>query len=198
MKSLYKIVAVVGLSMFATSCFDKSKPNYQFFPNMYEAVPYETYSEHEVFKDGKEGQLPAEGTIKRGFVPFEIPNTTEGYELAKATLKSPLDSISRNPENGKELYGIYCAICHGEKGDGKGPMVESGAYSGVPNYGTLTIADGQMFYSLTYGKNLMGSYASQLSRKQRWQVIAYIKAKQQASKAKAAPAPAADATATTK
>jgi len=51
---------------------------------------------------------------------------------------------------------------------------------------------------VAYGKNLMGSYASQLSRKQRWQVIAYIKAKQQASKAKAAPAPAAEATATTK
>jgi mono/diheme cytochrome c family protein len=55
-----------------------------------------------------------------------------------------------------------------------------------------------MFYSVAYGKNLMGSYASQLSRKQRWKVIAYIKAKQQSGKAKAAPAPAADATATTK
>ena len=123
MKSLYKIVAVVGLSIVATSCFNKNKPNYQFFPNMYEAVPYETYSEHDVFKGGKEGQLPAEGTIKRGFVPYEIPNTPEGYALAKATLKSPLDSLSRNPENGKALFNIYCAICHGEKGDGKGNLV---------------------------------------------------------------------------
>ena len=52
MKSLYKIVAVVGLSFMATSCFDKAKPNYQFFPNMYEAVSYETYSEHDAFKGG--------------------------------------------------------------------------------------------------------------------------------------------------
>ena len=59
MKSLYKIVAVVGLSFMATSCFDKAKPNYQFFPNMYEAVSYETYLEHNVFKGGVVGQVPA-------------------------------------------------------------------------------------------------------------------------------------------
>ena len=75
MKSLYKIVAVVGLSFLATSCFDKSKPNYQFMPNMYEAVPYETYSEHDVFKDGKEGQIPAEGTIKDSLIQ-QNPYTT--------------------------------------------------------------------------------------------------------------------------
>ena len=49
MKSLYKIVAVLGLSFIATSCFDKSKPNYQFFPNMYESVAYETYVESDAF-----------------------------------------------------------------------------------------------------------------------------------------------------
>jgi hypothetical protein len=43
-----------------------------------------------------------------------------------------------------------------------------------------------MFYSVTYGKNLMGSYASQLSRKQRWMVIRYIKGQQQKAKAAAA------------
>uniref|UniRef100_UPI004049A7D4 hypothetical protein n=1 Tax=Flavobacterium sp. TaxID=239 RepID=UPI004049A7D4 len=123
MRSLYKIVAVVGLSFMATSCFDKAKPNYQFFPNMYEAVSYETYSEHDVFKGGVEAQLPAKGSIKRGFVPYEIPNTPEGYALAKASLKSPLDSVSLNPEKGKELFNIYCAICHGDKGDGKGMIM---------------------------------------------------------------------------
>jgi hypothetical protein len=55
---------------------------------------------------------------------------------------------------------------------------------------------GQMFYSVAYGKNLMGSYASQLSRKQRWKIIAYIKAKQQEGK-KAAPAAAPVATTAT-
>ena len=174
MKSLNKIVAVIGLSVIATSCFDKSKPNYQFFPNMYEAVPYETYSEHDVFKNGKEGQLPAEGSIKRGFVPYEIPNTTEGYALAKATLKSPLDSTTVDTEKGKELFNIYCAICHGEKGDGKGNLVKREKFLGVPSYKDREITEGSIYHVVTYGLNSMGSHANQLSQEERWQVADYV------------------------
>lgn len=158
----------------ATSCFDKSKPNYQFFPNMYEAVPYETYSEHDVFKNGVEGQVPAEGSIKRGFVPYEIPNTTEGYALAKETLKSPLDSISVNPEKGKELFNIYCAICHGDKGDGKGNLVKREKFLGVPSYKDREITEGSIYHVITYGLNSMGSHANQLTQEERWQVTDYV------------------------
>ena len=174
MKSLYKIVAVVGLTFLTSSCQDKLKPNYQFFPNMYEAVPYETYSEHDVFKNGKEGQLPAEGSIKRGFVPYEIPNTTEGYALAKETLKSPLDSLSLNPEKGKELFNIYCAICHGEKGNGKGKLVEREKFLGVPSYKDREITEGSIYHVITYGLNSMGSHANQLTQEERWQVTDYV------------------------
>ena len=174
MKSLYKIVAVVGLSFMATSCFDKAKPNYQFFPNMYEAVSYETYSEHNVFKGGVEAQIPAKGSIKRGFVPYEIPNTPEGYALAKATLKSPLDSLSINQDKAKELYTIYCGICHGDKGDGKGNLVVKEKFLGVPSYKDREITDGSVFHVITYGLNSMGSHANQLSQEERWVVADYV------------------------
>ena len=174
MKSLYKIVAVVGLSFLATSCFDKSKPNYQFFPNMYEAVSYETYSEHDVFKGGVEAQKPADGSVKRGFVPYEIPNTPEGYILAKATLKSPLDATMIDAKKGKELYNIYCAVCHGEKGDGKGILVTNEKFLGVPSYADREITDGSIFHVVTYGLNSMGSHANQLSQEERWQVADYV------------------------
>jgi uncharacterized protein YgiM (DUF1202 family) len=42
----------------------------------------------------------------------------------------------------------------------------------------MNMPEGQMFYSIEYGKNMMGSYASQLNRKQRWMIVQYIKAKQ--------------------
>jgi mono/diheme cytochrome c family protein len=174
MKSLYKIVAVVGLSFMATSCFDKAKPNYQFFPNMYEAVSYETYSEHNVFKGGVEAQIPAKGSIKRGFVPYEIPNTPEGYALAKATLKSPLDPTTINQDKAKDLYTVYCAICHGEKGDGKGNLVVKEKFLGVPNYKDREITDGSIFHVITYGLNSMGSHANQLSQEERWMVADYV------------------------
>jgi mono/diheme cytochrome c family protein len=174
MKSLYKIVAVVVLSFMTTSCFDKARPNYQFFPNMYEAVSYETYSEHKVFKGGVEAQIPVKGSIKRGFVPYEIPNTPEGYALAKASLKSPLDSTAINQDKAKELYTIYCAICHGEKGDGKGNLVVKEKFLGVPNYKDREITDGSIFHVITYGLNSMGSHANQLSQEERWVVADYV------------------------
>ena len=70
-----------------------------------------------------------------------------------------------------------CQHCHGEKGDGKGPMVVSGAYqgSGIPNYSTLQIAEGQMFYSIYYGKNKMGAHSSQLNKEEIWTLVHYIK-----------------------
>lgn len=180
MKNIYKIAAILSLSIGFTSCHDKSEPNYQYMPNMYESVAYETYSESDAFKSqrglaGKEGQLPAIGTIKRGFVPYEYPNTTAGYDAAKLNLKSPLDSISeKDVDKAKELYGIYCAICHGEAGDGKGKLVTQGKFLGVPSYKDRPITEGSIFHVETYGLNAMGSHANQLNTNERWLVAAYV------------------------
>ena len=173
MKSLYKIVPLLVLLISAVSCHDTTEPNYQFFPNMYQSVGYETYSESDAFKDGQEAQHVPNGAIKRGFVPYGIPNTPEGYELSKS-VKSPLDSISLNPEKGKELYTIYCSVCHGDKGNGKGILVEREKFLGVPNYKDRVINEGSIFHVITYGLNSMGSHANQLSQEERWQVADYV------------------------
>ncbi len=174
MKSVYKITLLFGITILVSSCHNNAAPNYQYFPNMYESVGYETYSESNAFKDGKEGQLPAEGTVNRGFEPFEYENSTAGYELAKANLKSPLDSLSRNPEKGKELFEIYCATCHGNSGNGKGKLVEREKFLGVPSYKDRVITEGSIFHVITYGLNSMGSHANQLSAQERWLVTDYV------------------------
>ncbi|AWH83982.1 cytochrome C [Flavobacterium album] len=174
MKALYKIALLAVATASITACHNKSEPNYQYMPNMYEAVPYETYSEHPVFPNGKEGQLPAKGSIPRGFTPYEYPNTTEGYEMAKANLKSPLDSLSIDPARGEQLFTIYCAICHGDKGDGKGNLVKREKFLGVPNYKDRAITEGSVFHVVTYGLNAMGSHANQLTQEERWQVARHV------------------------
>ena len=175
MKSLYKLVALAGVSIFATSCFDKSNPNYQIFPNMYKSVAYETYSESAAFSNGKEGQIPAEGTIKRGFEPYDIPNTPEGLLLAKANLKSPIDSLSEaDATKGAQLYDIYCAICHGDTGDGKGNLVKREKFLGVPSYAERELTDGGVYHVITNGLNSMGSHKNQMSQKERWMVTSYV------------------------
>jgi len=174
MKRIYKITLLVGITILVSSCHNNSAPNYQYFPNMYESVGYETYSEASVFKGGKEGQLPVNGTINRGFEPYEYENSTAGYELAKANLKSPLDAAERNSEKGKELYEIYCISCHGASGNGKGKLVEREKFLGVPSYKDREITEGSIFHVETYGLNAMGSHANQLSAHERWLVADYV------------------------
>lgn len=174
MKRIYKITLLVGITILVSSCHNNSAPNYQYFPNMYESVAYEPYTEVKIFKGGKEGQLPVAGTINRGFEPYEYENSTAGYELAKANLKSPLDSIERNSGKGKELFEIYCISCHGATGNGKGKLVEREKFLGVPSYKDREITEGSIFHVETYGLNAMGSHANQLSAHERWLVADYV------------------------
>ncbi|WP_396140940.1 c-type cytochrome [Flavobacterium sp.] len=179
MKSLLKIAFVLGIVVSFSSCKDNLKPNYQYMPNMYESVAYETYSESDAFNSptglkGKEGQLPAEGSIKRGFVPYEIPNTTEGYDFSKTITTSPLDGKAVDMKKAEELYGIYCAICHGETGNGMGKLVKQEKLLGVPSYKDRQVTVGSIFHVQTYGLNSMGSYANQLSQQERWMIAAYV------------------------
>lgn len=174
MKKIYRTFLFVAVSILAVSCKQEGKPNYQFFPNMYESVAYETYSESDAFANGKEGQLPVEGTVKRGFELYEYENSTEGYALAKANLKSPLDSTAIDTEKGKELFDVYCAICHGKSGNGKGTLVKREKFLGVPNYKDRDITEGSVYHVITYGLNSMGSHANQLSQEERWQVTDYV------------------------
>ena len=174
MKSLIKIL-VLAVVFVAFSCNKSTAPNYQFMPNMYESAGYETYGEA-AFPNGVEAQLPAEGSIPRGFVPFDVENSTAGYDLAKGTLESPLSEDEVDLARGKELYDIYCGICHGNKGNGQGNLVKREKILGIPSYDDAgrAINAGSIYHTIYYGKNAMGSYANQLNEEERWQVVAYV------------------------
>jgi len=175
MKHLIKITILVLIVSF-TSCNKSSRPNYQYMPNMYESVAYDAYQESDAFANGVEAQLPVDGTIPRGYTPFDYASDTEGYELAKAELKSSLDSTQIDEPRGKELYTIYCGICHGNKGAGQGRLVKREKILGVPSYADVgrAINEGSIYHVMYYGKNAMGSYANFLSEEERWQVVAYV------------------------
>ena len=163
------------LSLFLmTSCFDSSKPNYQYFPNMYESVGYGTYDESDAFPNGIEAQLPVEGSVPRGWQPYEFEDSNEGYELAKVNLTSPLLTNEDNLANGKKMYEIYCSVCHGSKGDGNGILMEREKFLGIPSYADRDITEGSIYHVLMYGINLMGSHAGQVNDEERWQISQYV------------------------
>ncbi len=163
-------VLLLGLG----SCQDNSKPNYQYFPNMYTPVGYETYADSDAFSNGIEAQLPVEGSIARGWQPYEFPDTNEGYEAAKTNLNSPLENSSAHLTAGIELYGIYCAVCHGKKGDGQGILMTREKFLGIPSYADREINQGSIYHVLMYGKNAMGSHAGQVNDTERWQIAQHV------------------------
>ena len=199
MKKFYIILlSVCGMTAFV-ACSDEIKrnPNDVYMPDMAYSRAYETYSDHSFLADSgiNYTNMPVAGTIARGEeVPFHVTKDKLGDSVnyvASKQVKSPVDSMSKSDlVEAERLYLINCGICHGPKLDGNGPLYKGGDGPYPAKPATLVgdakyeaMPAGQMFYSVTYGKNLMGSYASQLNRKQRWQVIAYIKQKQAENKA---------------
>ncbi|MGA9324628.1 MAG: cytochrome c [Salegentibacter sp.] len=176
MKLFYRYIAFLFVAGLFASCADKDHRGYNYFPDMYYSEAYETYSEAPIFQDQQEAKLPVEGTIPRGWKPYEYPNTAEGRTAATENLKNPIPYTEKNLDKGKELFNLYCAICHGEKGDGKGTLVQREKILGVPGYNDpgRNITEGSVYHAMYYGLNNMGSYASQTSIKERWQIDHYV------------------------
>ena len=194
---------ILGTVAIFSSCGSKREPGRVYMPDMGYSRAYETYAERDSAKftsdpDNKGGLIyydnkPVAGTMRRGEeLPYSLPNDSNGYRMS-ASVKNPVENMTEAEmkETGR-LFNINCAICHGEKGAGNGPLGTSGKIGGIANLTLdqyVKMADGTMFHSITYGKNNMGSYASQLSRKQRWMIIKYIRTLQP-NQTSATPAPA--------
>lgn len=218
MKKVF-IIGAVAAMVTTIACTDvKREPNRVYMPDMAYSRAYETYITRDTTKftmdqndwQSEDGDVkifynnqPVPGTVARGETyVYHLPKDKVGdttYYVQSAKTVNPLtapDSI-RMVEV-ERLYLINCGICHGPKLDGNGPLYKGGdgPYPAKPanlsggDAKYVQMTDGTMFYSITYGRNLMGSYASQLTPKQRWEIVHYIRnfqAKTNAGNAKPAP-----------
>lgn len=199
MKKL-SVITVIVLSVAIWGCSGvKRKPSRVYMPDMAYSRAYETYASTAnldslgIHYDKR----PVPGTIKRGeLFPFPLAKDKAGdltnYILAKNVKNplAPLDSVKL--KEAERLYLVNCGICHGMKLDGNGPLYNggNGPFAAAPrnlvgDTSAINMPDGQMFYSISYGKGQMGPYAPQLSTTQRWMVVHYIKSRQASAKAPA-------------
>lgn len=185
---------IIAGSLLTTACSDKKrKASIIYMPDMYYATAYDPYqkatfnypdyeesSDVPVFKNHHDMSAlePVEGSVARNdgdILPWTLPNTNAGYAQSKA-VSSPLNPANKEADlkRGEKLFKQNCAVCHGTAGDGQGSIVKSKAYSGVPTYGERDITVGSIYHVIMYGKNAMGSYASQLVPADRWRVAEYV------------------------
>ena len=204
-------LGLITVLVAAASCNNgvRRDPGRIYMPDMAYSRAVETYADHSnlaeagIYYDA----TPVAGTIKRGGVAyFAVTKDAAGDStnyVASKQIANPVPALNeKDMAEAQRLYNVNCGICHGEKLDGNGPLYKGGAgpYPVAPKN---LVADpvvsvmpaGQMMYSVTYGKNLMGSYAAQLSTKQRWMVIHYIQSMQPGGKPAATEtAPVSDST----
>jgi mono/diheme cytochrome c family protein len=183
-KSIVVASLIVGLGLTACSSNDKHRnPGKTYAPDMTYSRAYDAYTYNPNFADSQTSRQPVMGTVAMG---HELPDhmvegDTNGYKAFTTSMRFTDAEVAE----GGRLFNIYCGICHGTAMDGQGPLYTSGKFAAMPanlkdaKYTGMSI--GTMYAAIKYGKGMMGSYASQLDVKQRWQVIAYIRKTQAAN-----------------
>jgi hypothetical protein len=182
------ILSIAGITLI-TGCENKRNPGRIYMPDMAYSRAMETYDMLDSTSFTSDNRTPGakifynrkpvDGTIERNeLFPYTLPNDSAGYAMS-AQVKNPLPPLTGiDSLEAARLFNINCAICHGANGQATGPLAVSGKVGAIANLTLpqyVAMADGTMFHSIQYGKNNMGSYASQLTRKQRWQMVHYIR-----------------------
>jgi hypothetical protein len=168
------------------------KPPLYIFPDMEFQQKLRPQKPNDFFTNGISSQLPVAGTIARGtpiqtvsgeVYPFEdspvntgrIPGTTNFVEI------NPLPITEELMKRGQQRFTINCSPCHGATAEGNGITKKIGAMAVVANLHDKRIvemADGELFYVISNGRNLMGSYGANVTVQDRWAIIAYLRALQ--------------------
>jgi len=170
------LLLLLGVSGWAYH-HNPDSPGYELLPDMARSVPYDAFAPNPVTRDGLTYQLPVAGTIARGApLPFHYAATPEDAERAGRELRNPYPHSREVLARGHAVFVTFCSPCHGAMGAGDGPVIPK--FPNPPSYTStrlLTMADGQMFHTITRGTSIMPSYAAQIAPEDRWKVIHWIR-----------------------
>ena len=184
---LYIKLGLASLALLAVSCGkgDPNSPGVEYMPDMYRSPSVEVYVDYEnpntiSVKEPVEGTIvfTADAANEMYNYPYPYENTFEDYERAGLELMSPVAMTEETVAEGKVIYQRFCIHCHGKTGQGDGSVPSNSEYPPPPSYTSnnlKNLPEGKMFHTITYGKGMMGSHASQVDKKDRWLVIQYVK-----------------------
>jgi mono/diheme cytochrome c family protein len=206
----YALIVLLVIGIFGFRGQNFSKPPVRIFPDMDEQDKTRAQKPDAFFADGHGSRLPVTETQPRGFneegatevggIPeYEFGGQTGYYYTGHVgdyfgngmpeELKLDDTSVAALVARGKERYGIFCAVCHGASGDGMGITSQYGV-PGIANFHAETFKqsaypDGRVFETISKGKGMMGAYAYNIAVKDRWAIVAYVRALQTAKEATA-------------
>ena len=178
------LASLALLALASCGVSDSNSPGVEYMPDMYRSPSIEAYVDYEN-PDKMSARLPVKGTIvytsnpeeEIYHYPYAYENSFEGYELSAENV-SPIPFTEQTVAEGKVIFQRFCIHCHGKTGQGDGPIPTKADFPPPPAYNgnaLKNLPEGKMYHTITFGKGMMGSHASQLNPKDRWTVIQYVK-----------------------
>jgi len=173
-------IILLAVTAVISSCDrTRSSTGWDYMPDMYYSEAYETYTPNENFRGGQTMQVPAPGSVPRGFEPFPYSDSLDGRALAGQELVNPVELNDINLKRGETMYTRFCLNCHGETGDGRGYLFTSRRYPLPPasliGERAVELADGEIYHSITAGYQNMGPHGAMIPSKDRWTIVHYIR-----------------------
>src|SRR6202047_2698444 len=202
------LVALITVALLGFQGQHRQVPGIEFFGDMKRQDKMKFQKPSSFFADGRAARPPVDGTIPMG---YDIPgHPMQNSEVPKDDISSPLGEFSAGTDylntgkmgdqwgtglplpvtaellrRGQKVFTIACAVCHGATGQGNGITPKYGLL-GIANYHQdkyRQTADGQIFNTITHGYNTMMAYGDKVNVKDRWAIIAYIRALQRSQNA---------------
>ena len=182
--------AIVGIAGFRGGL--SRKPPIEIFPDMNRQLKLRPMEANSFFKNGVSSQLPPPGTIARSQPIQAIAGTVYSFEdspVNTGRVTGTTNFVATNPlpvnaallQRGHERFDIYCAPCHGRTGDSNGITKKLGLMPAVANLHDqriVVMTDGEIFNTITRGKNTMAAYGPLMPAEDRWAAVAYLRALQ--------------------
>lgn len=191
--AIYVFVIVTVVSVLGFRGSTSQKPPLRIFPDMDEQARYKPQAYTDFFADKRQDRPAVPGTVAMIPEHLQVYAKYDTFE-ADSYLASgktddgeygngiPLPVDNTFIKLGQEKYTIFCSRCHGETGDGNGITKQYGM-AATPSYHTERIRtqpDGMIYETIVHGRNLMGPYGAKLRIRERWAIVAYLRALQRA------------------
>ena len=175
--AIFILLVVAVLSIFGLRGTPSKNPPVEIFSDMDRQPKYKPQSESGFFADGRTDRpVPANTVPREGFIE-DVQLATGKTDAGEFASGFPIEVTLELMERGQDRFQIFCAPCHGSLGDGAGITRQYGM-AATPTYHDdrlRNMSEGEIFNTITHGKNLMGRYGDKMSVEDRWAVIAYVK-----------------------
>lgn len=177
----FLLIIVIGAVIAGSRGKLSRKPPIEVFSDMDRQPKIRPQTPSDFFADGRASRLPVQGTVARGSHFLDTPaNTGLIPGTTNFVSTNALQITGQVMARGQQRFNIYCAPCHGPLGDGNGITKSFGmaVVANLHDQRIVQMTDGELFYVITHGRNLMGPYAAQIEVEDRWAIVAYLRALQ--------------------